>query len=81
MPRTPGAEVTRTAVVPVICIGAGPECSGQLPVRYDAIGGAHGRLPRYSRNFRAGRDGIEAAFRAYVEAVRDGSFAAPEHCF
>jgi 3-methyl-2-oxobutanoate hydroxymethyltransferase len=28
-----------------------------------------------------GHDAIEAALRAYVDAVRDGSFPAPEHCF
>jgi 3-methyl-2-oxobutanoate hydroxymethyltransferase len=29
----------------------------------------------------AGSESIEAALAAYVRAVKDGSFPAPEHCF
>ena len=33
------------------------------------------------RDFLAGRDRVEAAVRAYVQAVKDGSFPAAEHSF
>ena len=58
-----------------------PSCSGQVLVIYDALGIQPGRAARFVRNFMAGHDGIEAALAAYVAAVRDGSFPAPEHCF
>jgi 3-methyl-2-oxobutanoate hydroxymethyltransferase len=67
--------------VPVIGIGAGPSCSGQVLVIYDAPGINLGRPARSVRDFMTGRAGVEAALAAYVPAVRDGSFPAPEHCF
>ena len=50
-------------------------------VIYDALGIQPGRAARFVRNFMTGHDGIEAAIAAYVTAVKDGSFPAPEHCF
>jgi 3-methyl-2-oxobutanoate hydroxymethyltransferase len=81
VPSTVGAALTRAAGVPVIGIGAGPSCSGQVLVIYDALGIQPGRPARFVRNFMTGHDSIEAALAAYVAAVRDGSFPAPEHCF
>jgi 3-methyl-2-oxobutanoate hydroxymethyltransferase len=81
VPSAVGAAVTRAAGVPVIGIGAGPSCSGQVLVIYDALGIQPGRPARFVRNFMTGHDSVEAALAAYVAAVRDGSFPAPEHCF
>ena len=81
VPSAVGATLARDAGVPVIGIGAGPSCSGQVLVIYDALGIQPGRAARFVRNFMAGSDSIEAALTAYVRAVKDGSFPAPEHCF
>jgi 3-methyl-2-oxobutanoate hydroxymethyltransferase len=81
VPREVGAALTRAAGIPVIGIGAGPECSGQVLVIYDALGLSTGRPARFVKNFLAGRDSVEAALGAYVAAVKDGSFPAAEHCF
>lgn len=81
VPSAVGEALTQAAGVPVIGIGAGPSCSGQVLVIYDALGIQPGRAARFVRNFMAGADGIEAALRAYVAAVRDGSFPARENCF
>jgi 3-methyl-2-oxobutanoate hydroxymethyltransferase len=81
VPRALGAELTRQSTVPVIGIGAGPDCSGQVLVLYDALGLQPGKPARFVRNFLVGRDSVEAALADYVAAVRDGSFPAPEHCF
>jgi 3-methyl-2-oxobutanoate hydroxymethyltransferase len=69
------------AGVPVIGIGAGPECTGQVLVIYDALGITPGKPARFVRNFLSGTPGIVEALGAYVAAVRDGSFPGPEHCF
>lgn len=70
--------------VPRFCrgigIGAGADCAGQVLVLYDMLG-LYPRAPKFSKNFLAGQDGVEAAARAYVAAVRDGSFPAAEHGF
>lgn len=81
VPRALGAALTRAVDVPVIGIGAGPDCSGQVLVIYDALGIQPGRAARFVRNFMAGSDGVGAALAAYVASVKDGSFPAPEHCF
>jgi 3-methyl-2-oxobutanoate hydroxymethyltransferase len=81
VPRELGAQLTAAVAVPVIGIGAGPECGGQVLVLHDALGIQPGRAARFVRNFMTGADGIESALAAYVKAVRDGSFPGPEHCF
>jgi 3-methyl-2-oxobutanoate hydroxymethyltransferase len=40
-----------------------------------------GKTARFVRNFMAGAADIGAAVAAYVEAVKAGSFPAPEHCY
>jgi 3-methyl-2-oxobutanoate hydroxymethyltransferase len=81
VPHDLGAALTQAVGIPVIGIGAGPACSGQVLVIYDALGVTTGRPARFVRNFMIGHDSIEAALGAYVVAVKDGSFPAPEHCF
>jgi 3-methyl-2-oxobutanoate hydroxymethyltransferase len=81
VPRDLGAALTAAVDIPVIGIGAGPGCSGQVLVIYDALGVTKGRPARFVRNFMTGRDSIDAALGAFVAAVKDGSFPAPEHCF
>ena len=81
VPRDLGAALTSAVGIPVIGIGAGPACSGQVLVIYDALGVTTGRPARFVRNFMLGHDSIEAALAAFVAAVKDGSFPAPEHCF
>ncbi len=81
VPRALAAEVTAQAGVPVIGIGAGPECDAQVLVLYDMLGITPGRTPKFSRCFLDGGNDIAQAIEAYVRAVKDGSFPAAEHCF
>ena len=81
VPRALGERVQRDAGAPVIGIGAGPACAGQVLVIYDALGITPGKPARFVRNFMPGQPSIVAALAAYVAAVRDGSFPGPEHCF
>jgi 3-methyl-2-oxobutanoate hydroxymethyltransferase len=81
IPRDLGAALTDGVRIPVIGIGAGPACSGQVLVIYDALGVTAGRPARFVRNFMRDHDSIEAALAAFVTAVKDGSFPAAEHCF
>ncbi len=78
MPSALANEVTKALPIPVIGIGAGAGCSGQVLVLHDMLGITHGKLPRFVRNFMSDDDaaggGIPAAVRRYVAAVKDGSF-------
>lgn len=64
-----------------IGIGAGPSCDGQVLVLHDLLGVYPGKTARFVRNFMKGADSIDSAVAAYVSAVKDGSFPAPEHCY
>ncbi len=81
VPNELGEAITRALEVPVIGIGAGPEVDGQILVLYDILDITQGRTPRFVRNFQSGHTAPVDAIRAYVEAVRDRSYPAPEHCF
>lgn len=81
IPSNLGKEVTELLAIPTIGIGAGPDCSGQVLVMHDMLGTFPGRKARFVRNFMEGQGNIEAAVRAYIAAVKDKSFPAPEHCF
>lgn len=65
--------------IPVIGIGAGAGCDGQVLVLYDMLGITTGRRPRFSKDFLAEHGSIDAALAAYVADVRAGRFPAPEH--
>ncbi|HUW51800.1 MAG TPA: 3-methyl-2-oxobutanoate hydroxymethyltransferase [Rhodanobacter sp.] len=76
-----GRRVTAAVRIPVIGIGAGPHCDGQVLVIHDMLGITPGKRPKFSKDFLAGRDSVAAAIAAYAEDVRSGAFPAAEHSF
>jgi 3-methyl-2-oxobutanoate hydroxymethyltransferase len=81
VPTSLGERVTAAVNIPVIGIGAGPHCDGQVLVIHDMLGITPGKRPKFSKDFLAGRDSVGAAIAAYAADVRSGAFPAPEHCF
>jgi 3-methyl-2-oxobutanoate hydroxymethyltransferase len=81
MPSAAAKRVTQSLTVPTIGIGAGPDVSGQVLVVYDMLDIYPGRKARFVKNFLAGTPSVQAAIEAYVKAVKDKTFPAPEHCF
>ena len=81
VPQPVSAGVVAAVDIPVIGIGAGPECDGQVLVVHDMLGISPGKPARFVRNFMADNPSIQAALAAYDRAVKDGSFPAEEHCF
>jgi len=80
VPSALGAEVAAELSIPVIGIGAGAGCDGQVLVMHDMLGlGA--RAPKFVADFLDGAGSIEGAFHAYVRAVREGQFPAAEHSY
>ena len=74
MPSTVARDITQALPIPVIGIGAGKDCSGQVLVLHDMLGLTRGKLPRFVRNFMQGEASIEAALRRYVADVKAGRF-------
>jgi len=81
IPSTLGAELARSLDIPVIGIGAGAGCDGQVLVVYDMLGITPGKRPSFTRDFLADAGAVPAALEAYVRAVRECSFPAAEHGF
>ena len=67
------AEITGQAGIPVIGIGSGAACDGQILVLYDLLG-LTDPMPKHARSFMDSGDGIAEAVRAYVAAVHSGAF-------
>ncbi|MDP2808950.1 MAG: 3-methyl-2-oxobutanoate hydroxymethyltransferase [Rhodocyclaceae bacterium] len=82
VPAPLAAEITRMLkICATIGIGAGPGCDGQVLVLHDMLGIYPGKKGRFVKDFTLEAHSIEGAVRAYVAAVKDGSFPAPEHCY
>lgn len=81
VPNDVGTAIRNALEVPVIGIGAGPGVDGQILVLYDVLGVTLGRTPRFVRNFMRERNAPLDALRDYVNAVKDRSYPAEEHCF
>ena len=80
IPAKLAAEVSNALAIPVIGIGAGVKCDGQVLVAHDMLGMSP-RLATFCRDFLKDSDSIEAAFTAYVAAVKNKSFPADENSF
>lgn len=81
VPADLAKSITESVDIPVIGIGAGGDCDGQILVLQDAIGVTAGHVPRFVRDFSEQSLHPETAIRHYVAAVRDGSFPTEDHCF
>ena len=81
VPNELGKTIRDALEVPVIGIGAGPDVDGQILVLYDILDITQGRTPRFVRNFQVEHTSPLQAIEAYVKAVKDHSYPAPEHCF
>ena len=81
VPAALAARITASVRIPVIGIGAGPDCDGQVLVLYDMLGMAAEHYPRFVKDFLQESGSIHAAVAAYVAAVKDGSYPAAEHCY
>jgi 3-methyl-2-oxobutanoate hydroxymethyltransferase len=81
VPAQLAADITSRLAIPVIGIGAGAACDGQVLVLYDMLAISVGARPRFSKNFMAGADSIEDAVRRYHQAVKSQQFPGMEHSY
>ncbi len=73
--------ITRQLKIPMIGIGAGPECDGQVHVLHDMLGLYTDIVPKHVKRYAALAETIHAAFTQYAQEVKEGSFPAKEHSF
>jgi 3-methyl-2-oxobutanoate hydroxymethyltransferase len=75
-----GAAVTAAVRVPVISVGAGPACDGQMLVMHDMLGLTE-RPPKFAKPYAKLAATMRDAFTAYAAEVQAGSFPDAEHCY
>lgn len=81
VPESLAKKITQTLDIPVIGIGASPECDGQILVLYDILDISIGKRPKFSKNFMSTASSIEQAIVQYVAAVKQKEFPSAEHVF
>lgn len=81
VPAPVGALLSQSLTVPVIGIGAGSGCDGQVLVTPDMLGIQDSLTPRYLKRYAQLAGTIEDAVRSYVSEVKAGTFPAEEHTY
>lgn len=80
VPPELGAAITAAIPIPVIGIGAGPACDGQVLVLHDILGMTNSP-PRFVKVYANLAQEMKSAFENYIADVESGSFPAAEHCY
>lgn len=80
VPVNVAATISQALNIPVIGIGAGRECDGQVLVLHDMLG-ISAKAPKFSQDFIGEGATIPQAVAAYVQAVKANSFPQDQHCF
>jgi len=82
VPAELAAQVTKELSIPVIGIGAGPECDAQVMVWHDMAGLRMGKKPaKFVKQYADVGNVLADATRRYAEEVRTGGYPGPEHTY
>lgn len=81
VPGEVGRRITEAVQIPVIGIGAGEATDGQILVLHDVLGVSSGKRPKFAKDFLSGEGNVRDAIRAFVRAVKEGSYPGPEHIY
>ena len=81
IPPEIGRYITENLDIPVLSIGAGPRCDGQLLIVSDAIGQFQAFTPKFVKKYCNVAGMITDAMKSYAAEVRNGQFPQDEHCY
>lgn len=81
IPSDLATEITNSLHVPTIGIGAGAGCDGQILVLHDLLGLNPDFHPKFARHFLAGTEGVVGAIAGFDQAVKAGTFPAPQESY
>lgn len=70
VPDSVARQASKVCRVPVIGIGSGPECDGQVLVTHDLLGLSGSMTPSFVRQYAALGEAIETAVKAFAADVR-----------
>ncbi|HHV80022.1 MAG TPA: 3-methyl-2-oxobutanoate hydroxymethyltransferase [Firmicutes bacterium] len=81
VPPEVGKCISERLPIPVISIGAGPYCDGQLLIVHDALGFFDRFTPKFVKKYADLSAVISAALEQYKQEVATKQFPGPEHCY
>ncbi len=81
IPAALAERVTKEVSCPVIGIGAGAGCDGQVLVLHDMLGLNQGFQPKFLRRYAQLADDVKNAVGQYVSTVKEGSFPSAEESY
>jgi 3-methyl-2-oxobutanoate hydroxymethyltransferase len=81
IPAELGAEISIELDIPVIGIGAGGGCDGQILVSHDMLGLYTRFHPRFVRRYADLAEDMQGAFQRYVRDVRGGEFPTADESY
>ena len=81
VPAPLAERVTQALSIPVIGIGAGAGCDGQVLVWQDMTGMTLSHLPRFVKRFGEVGASLRSAVEAYAREVRAGAFPGEDHVY
>ena len=81
IPPEVAGTITRMLDIPVLSIGAGIECDGQLLIVSDLIGQFQAFTPKFVKKYCAVAETITAAMKAYVADVKGSKFPEAQHTY
>ena len=73
--------IAKKLSIPVLSIGAGPHCDGQLLIVSDLIGQFQAFTPKFVKKYANVAQVVTDALSAYIDDVKAGRFPADEHCY
>jgi 3-methyl-2-oxobutanoate hydroxymethyltransferase len=81
IPPEVGKYITEKLDMPVLSIGAGPHCDGQLLIVSDTIGQFQAFTPKFVKIYCNVAEMVTNAMKDYAADVRGGRFPGPGHCY
>ncbi|KQL49328.1 3-methyl-2-oxobutanoate hydroxymethyltransferase [Brevibacillus choshinensis] len=81
VPEEVTGMISQKLDIPIIGIGAGVTCDGQVLVFHDVVGYASQITPKFVKRYAEIGDTIREAVAGYVKEVEERRFPAPEHVF
>jgi 3-methyl-2-oxobutanoate hydroxymethyltransferase len=81
VPSDLARDISQRLQIPVIGIGAGADCDGQVLVLYDMLGMAGEYMPKFVKNYMEEAGSIAGAVQRYVAEVKHGQFPQAEHTY
>jgi 3-methyl-2-oxobutanoate hydroxymethyltransferase len=81
IPAKVAEVIVKRAAVPILSIGSGPACHGQLLIVHDILGLFELFTPKFVKKYADVSSVMLGAFQSSIKEVKEGKFLGPEHTY